>query len=54
MAHVGNMERFHEELEAVGLLDRYLDELKNDGVEHFLRMWGKSEGYLTASGPGFP
>ena len=51
MAHVGNMERFHAELEAIGLRERYLDVLRNDGTEDFLRMWGKSEGYLTVAMP---
>ena len=49
LAHIGNMRNFHRELEQVGLRRAYLDQIYNGGTEAFLRMWGRSEGYITIS-----
>ncbi|MEQ9496410.1 MAG: Dickkopf N-terminal cysteine-rich domain-containing protein [Deltaproteobacteria bacterium] len=43
LSHVGVMKKWHRELEAVGLKDRYLEQLRNDGVEQFIAMWERSE-----------
>ncbi len=43
LSHVGMMTSWHEELEAVGLADKYLDKLRNDGPEAFVRMWERAE-----------
>ena len=43
LSHIGMMKKLHGELEAVGLKDEYLNQLKNDGVEQFLVMWENSE-----------
>jgi hypothetical protein len=47
LSHIGMMKKWHQELETVGLNPTYLDRLKNDGAEAFLRMWEASE-YLGA------
>lgn len=43
LSHVGVMKKWHKELETVGLAPRYLDRLKNDGADAFIRMWERSE-----------
>jgi len=43
LAHIGNMRAWHNELAVVGLKPQYINELKNNGAEHFLRMWEKAE-----------
>lgn len=43
LSHVGMMKYWHAELEAVGLAPRYLDKLRHDGPEAFIRMWERSE-----------
>ncbi|HRY26017.1 MAG: membrane dipeptidase [Geminicoccaceae bacterium] len=43
LAHIGNMEAWHDELLTVGLKQRYVDKLENQSAEWFLRMWEKSE-----------
>ncbi|MBL1430552.1 membrane dipeptidase [Oceanicaulis sp. AH-315-P02] len=43
MQHIGMMKKFHKELEAIGMKQEYLDKLRNDGAEQFLRMWERSE-----------
>ncbi|HHL32179.1 MAG TPA: hypothetical protein ENJ41_06295, partial [Oceanospirillales bacterium] len=53
LAHIGMMKKWHKELEAIGLNQRYLDTLKNDGVEAFLRMWEISES-RASSGSQIP
>ncbi|MDJ0789423.1 MAG: membrane dipeptidase [Myxococcota bacterium] len=45
MGHFGKMAAFHRELEAIGLKEEYLSQLENDGVEQFIQMWSRSEGY---------
>ena len=47
LSHIGVMKKWHRELESVGLKATYLDRLKNDGAEDFVRMWETSE-YLGA------
>ena len=42
LSHIGSMTRFHEELETVGLRERYLHKLKNNGAEQFVQMWERS------------
>ena len=49
LSHIGMMTQWHRELEMIGLKQKYVDALKNDGVEAFLRMWEKSE---AAAGTG--
>jgi hypothetical protein len=49
LSHIGMMKQWHSELEAIGLKEKYVEQLKNDGVEGFLKMWEKSE---AASGSG--
>jgi microsomal dipeptidase-like Zn-dependent dipeptidase len=43
LGHIGNMRAWHEELETIGMKPRYVNELRNDTAEYFLRMWEKSE-----------
>jgi len=43
LTHVGMMKTWHKELEAVGLKTGYLNKLRNDGPEAFIRMWERSE-----------
>jgi microsomal dipeptidase-like Zn-dependent dipeptidase len=43
LSHIGMMKKWHAELQSIGLKREYLDVLKSDGVEAFLRMWEKSE-----------
>ncbi len=43
LSHIGVMKKWHKELEAIGLNDRYLNQLRNDGPEQFVRMWQASE-----------
>jgi microsomal dipeptidase-like Zn-dependent dipeptidase len=43
LSHIGMMKKWHRELEDVGLRPEYLRQLKNDGVEQFIRMWAHSE-----------
>lgn len=43
LSHVGVMKKWHRELEAIGLDRRYLEQLRNDGVEQFIAMWERSE-----------
>ena len=43
LSHVGMMKKWHRELQDVGLRPEYLRQLKNDGVEQFIRMWARSE-----------
>lgn len=43
LTHIGMMKKWHKELEHIGLRDRYLNQLKNDGAEAFVRMWEISE-----------
>ncbi len=43
IAHIGQMADWHDELTTVGLNSYYVNELKNNSAEHFLRMWEKSE-----------
>jgi microsomal dipeptidase-like Zn-dependent dipeptidase len=43
LSHIGMMKLFHDELEAVGLRKQYVDKLRADGAEAFVRMWEKSE-----------
>ncbi|HWB80711.1 MAG TPA: membrane dipeptidase [Nannocystaceae bacterium] len=43
LTHIGMMKYWHEELAAVGLADKYLQKLENDGPEAFVKMWERSE-----------
>ena len=43
LSHIGMMKQWHRELQDVGLKPEYLRQLKNDGVEQFIRMWARSE-----------
>jgi microsomal dipeptidase-like Zn-dependent dipeptidase len=43
LSHIGMMTQWHGELEAIGLAQKYLDVLRNDGAEQFIRMWERSE-----------
>lgn len=43
LSHVGMMKFWHDELEAVGLADKYMKKLRNDGPEAFVQMWERSE-----------
>lgn len=43
LSHVGMMKKWHRELETIGLEERYLSTLRNNGVEAFLQMWENSE-----------
>lgn len=43
LQHIGMMKKFHKELKTVGLKQKYLRKLKNDGAEQFLQMWERSE-----------
>jgi len=43
LSHIGVMKKWHKELEAIGLRNRYLNALKNNGVEQFIQMWENSE-----------
>ena len=47
LSHVGMMTKWHDELEDVGLKQKYLDKLENDGPEAFVRMWERSEAKRT-------
>jgi hypothetical protein len=47
LSHIGMMKRWHRELESIGLRATYVDRLKNEGAEAFVRMWETSE-YLGA------
>ncbi len=47
LSHIGMMKKWHSELESIGLHASYLDQLKHDGAEAFVRMWEASE-YLGA------
>jgi hypothetical protein len=49
ISHVGVMKQWHAELEQIGLKKQYVDALRDEGVEAFLRMWEKSE---AAAGTG--
>jgi len=46
LSHIGVMRQWHEELAEIGMAQTYLDRLKNDGAEGFVRMWETSE-YLA-------
>ena len=46
LSQIGMMKKWHKELETIGLKASYLDKLKNDGAENFVRMWETSE-YLA-------
>ena len=46
LSQIGVMKKWHKELESIGMNASYLDRLKNDGAEKFLRMWETSE-YLA-------
>ena len=48
LSHIGMMKKWHRELEDVGLEERYLEVLKNDGAEAFVRMWERSEEQAAA------
>jgi len=48
LSHIGMMKKFHRELEDVGLSNKYLSDLRNNGAEEFLRMWERTE---ARSGP---
>lgn len=50
LSHVGMMSRWHKELETIGMDSKYLDQLRNDGAEQFLRMWEKSEAKSRTGG----
>ena len=39
LAHAGVMQQWHKELEAIGLKNKYLKQLRNDGPERFIQMW---------------
>ena len=52
LSHMGMMKKFHEELRRVNLNDRYVNALKDDGVEQFLQMWERSE--ARAGRHGYP
>lgn len=43
VSHIGMMKRWHRELESIGLKATYVDRLKNEGAEAFVRMWEASE-----------
>lgn len=43
LTHVGMMKFWHKELEAVGLAEKYMKKLENDGPEAFVQMWERSE-----------
>ena len=43
LTHVGMMRHWHDELATVGLKKEYLDRLKYDSAEEFVRMWERSE-----------
>jgi len=43
LTHVGMMTTWHDELRAVGLADKYMKKLENDGPEAFIQMWERSE-----------
>ena len=47
IGHIGNMREFSRELAQAGMKASYLDRLYNTGTESFVRMWGRSEGYVT-------
>ena len=47
LSHFGMMKKWHKELQTIGLKDRYLKQLKNDGVEAFIAMWERSEAKST-------
>ena len=53
LSHVGMMKHFHKELETIRLKNKYLEQLKNDGVEAFVAMWEKSEA-KASSGTQIP
>ena len=53
LSHIGMMKYWHDELEAVGLEDKYLSQLKNDGAEAFVQMWERSEA-MAANGAQVP
>lgn len=46
LSHIGVMRQWYDELAEIGLAQTYLDRLKNDGAEGFVRMWETSE-YLA-------
>lgn len=52
LSHIGMMKKFHRELEAVGLSNKYLSDLRNNGAEEFLRMWERSEARSGPNGLG--
>ncbi|MBC8066783.1 MAG: membrane dipeptidase [Deltaproteobacteria bacterium] len=43
LTHIGMMTSWHDELKAVGLADKYMRKLENDGPEAFIQMWERSE-----------
>lgn len=47
LQHIGMMKGWHKELATVGLADKYLGKLKNDGPEAFIRMWERAEAKST-------
>jgi hypothetical protein len=49
ISHIGMMKQWHKELESIHLDQKYVDALRDDGVEAFLEMWEKSE---AAAGTG--
>ena len=51
LSHIGMMKKWHRELEDIGLDERYLEVLKNDGAESFVRMWERSEAQAALHAP---
>lgn len=47
LTHIGSMMRWHNELENIGLKDRYLKKLRNEGAEDFVEMWERSNFFAT-------
>ena len=47
LSHIGMMKGWHKELATVGLADKYLSKLKNDGPEAFIRMWERAAAKST-------
>ncbi|MEZ4363244.1 MAG: membrane dipeptidase [Kofleriaceae bacterium] len=43
LSHIGMMKKWHQELTNVGMKASYVDRLKQDGAEAFVRMWERSQ-----------
>ena len=53
LTHIGMMKNWHQELENIGLEERYINALKNDSAEQFVQMWERSEA-VAATGEQIP